>query len=206
MRYGISNPEYLLHHAVTTIMLPVGGATAAIMAVRSFFKGAGIIVILLQALVGFFSSLIPMLALKWTYAQFPAALVPLIVVLSLVYMAIAVMTDYRRERKSDMMLVKNVVEDDEKTDLLEPLYYTFKTKSFRFKGSKFSALDGVQDNLQSITSETILHHLFWCLMIGLLVFEILAFHPDLMNLTNPDIDIWNIDATGLYKEKYTNPQ
>lgn len=206
IRYGISNPEYLLHNAVTTIMLPVGGATAAIMAVRSFFKGAGIIVILLQALVGFFSSLIPMLALKWTYAQFPAALVPLIVVLSLVYMAIAVMTDYRRERKSDMMLVKKVVEDDEKTDLLEPLYYTFKTKSFRFKGSKFSALDGVQDNLQSITSETILHHLFWCLMIGLLVFEILAFHPDLMNLANPDIDIWNIDATGLYKEKYTNPQ
>ena len=63
--------------------------------------------------------------------------------------------------------------DDIKTQLIEPLYYTFKQKSFRFKGSKFSLLDEVSEQVRSISGESVAHYILWGIMVGWLVVEML---------------------------------
>jgi hypothetical protein len=73
------------------------------------------------------------------------------------------------------------MEDDVKTSLMEPLIYTFKQKSFKFKGSKFSLLDDVTNQVRSISGESVLHYKVWTLMIALLLLEMVLFNPKLMN-------------------------
>ena len=77
------------------------------------------------------------------------------------------------------------MEDDIKSTLIEPLSYTFKQKSFKFKGSKFNLLDDVVNQIRSISSESVLHYLIWCMMIGVVLLEMVVFHPKLMNMNLP---------------------
>ena len=77
---------------------------------------------------------------------------------------------------------------DIKSTLLEPLYFTFKQKSFRFKGSKFGLLDDVNNQVRSISGESVLHYILWSIMIGILVMEMVLFSPKLLNYNNPDMD------------------
>ena len=60
-----------------------------------------------------------------------------VVIISLIYMLVCHLTDFRGDQKADTKLISEVLDNDIKSTLLEPLYYTFKTKSYRFKGSKF---------------------------------------------------------------------
>ena len=98
------------------------------------------------------------------------------------------MTDFRGDQKADNKLVNEVLDDDIQSTLLEPLHYTFKTKSYKYKGSKFGVLDDVTDQVRSISGESVLHYILWCLMVLLLVGEFIVFSPSLMNVRNPNLD------------------
>ena len=103
-------------------------------------------------------------------------------------MLICHMTDFRGDQKADNKLVNEVLDDDIQSTLLEPLHYTFKTKSYKYKGSKFGVLDDVTDQVRSISGESVLHYILWCLMVLLLVGEFIVFSPSLMNVRNPNLD------------------
>lgn len=199
IRFGISDTDLLFHHSFVSLMLPIGGVSAAVVVVRSFFKGYGTVVIFFQALLAFLSSMIPITILRWTVNNMPGILIPAAVAISLVYIILAIVMDYRQHRNDEIKRVTKVVEDDDKSDLLEPLYYTFKTKSFRFKGSKFSAMDEAQDCVRSVVSESVIYHFLWSLMFAALSAQMIAFHPKLLHLDTPNLDIWEIDATRIYK-------
>ena len=96
-------------------------------------------------------------------------------------MLICHFTDYNRDSKTENLFINEVMEDDVKTSLMEPLIYTFKQKSFKFKGSKFSLLDDVTNQVRSISGESVLHYKVWTLMIALLLLEMVLFNPKLMN-------------------------
>ena len=102
-------------------------------------------------------------------------------------MLICHLTDFRGDSKSDNQLINEVMEDDIKSTLLEPLYYTFKQKSFKFKGSKFNMLDDVTNQIRSISGESVLHYVLWSMMVGVMVLEMVLFSPSLMN-RRPDLD------------------
>jgi hypothetical protein len=138
-------------------------------------------------------------ALRYVNTSHYSLFIPAIIVITLIYMLICHMTDFRGDSKSDNQLINEVMEDDIKSTLLEPLYYTFKQKSFKFKGSKFNMLDDVTNQIRSISGESVLHYIMWSIMIGLLLLELIVMSPKLLN-RRPDLDNVKINPSGVVKQ------
>ena len=169
-----------------TIGIPVGGVSALILATRAYFRGYGFVISCLWGLVGFLSSWLPALALRYINNSYPSLFVPAIVVITLIYIIICHFTDYRSITKSDSQLVSEVMDDhDIKSTLLEPLYFTFKQRSFRFKGSKFGLLDDVANQVRSISGESVIHYVLWSVMMLILVLEFCIFSSHLFDAKLP---------------------
>ena len=108
-----------------------------------------------------------------------------IVLLTLVYVAACRFTDFRNDTKADNSLINQVLDDDVKSTLLEPLYYTFKMKSYRYKGSKFSMLDEVTDQVNAVSGESILHYVLWCLLMLVMIVQFSLLNPKLVGVKKP---------------------
>ena len=197
---GVSGREYLFRHTIWTIGLPVGGVMAFIVGLRAYFKGFGFMMSCLWGLLGLLSAWIPVVIMRTVNESWPEFLVPTIIVLTLIYMAICHVTDFRSDTKEDSQMISEVMEDDVNSTLLEPLYYTFKQKSFKFKGSKFAILDDVTNQIRSLSGETLIHYILWSLMIALLLMEMILFSPKLLNIPNPDFDDMRVSPTEVVKQ------
>ena len=192
---GVSGRDYLFHHSMMAIGIPVGGVTAVIVGLRAYFRGYGFVMSCLWGLLGMLSSWIPITILKTIDQANPSLFVPAAIVITLVYMAICHVTDFRSDSKGDNQLISEVMEDDIKSTLLEPLYYTFKQKSFKFKGSKFGMLDDVTNQVRSISGESVLHYILWSVMVGILLMEMIVFSPKLLNYPNPNTENVHVSPT-----------
>jgi len=199
--FGVTGRDFLLRNSFVTIGLPLGGISAAIVATRAYFRGYGFVLSLLWGGLGALSSVVPITLLKFLNGSAPTLFNIGIVLMTLVYMLICHMTDFRGDQKADNQLVNEVLDDDIQSTLLEPLYYTFKTKSYKYKGSKFGVLDDVTDQVRSISGESVLHYILWCLMVLLLVGEFFVFSPSLMNVRNPNLDNkWKMQSHKVIKQ------
>lgn len=185
---GISNKEYFIEHLFATVALPVGGMSAIIIAARAYFRGFGFTLSCLWAVLGAFSSAIPIWLIMFAYSISPSLLTIVILLITAIYMTICYYTDFRTESRIDPQIISEVLEQDVKSRLLEPLYYTFKTRAFKFKGSKFGVLDDVQNQMASVAGESFVHYVLWTIMAALLVLEMLLFSPKLLNIDNPNLD------------------
>ena len=123
-----------------------------------------------------------------------------IAVITLVYMLICHLTDFRGDQKADSKLVSEVLQNDIKSSLLEPLYYTFKTKSYRFKGSKFGLLNDVTDQVRSISGESVLHYILWSILVLVFVLDFIIFSPSLLNVSNPDVNQMKTSPSAIIKQ------
>jgi hypothetical protein len=128
--------------------------------------------------------------LRFVFDWQPALFDIAVVVLTLLFMLIVHLTDYRNDsRHTDHDLVKSLlVGDDIKASLLDPLYYTFKTKSLRYKSAKFGVLDELSDQLRSSSGETSLHYALCSLQMAILIAMFCLFSPSLLDLPLPDGD------------------
>ncbi len=183
--FGVKNPAFILQHSFMAVGLPLGGMTAVIVGTRAFFRGYDVVFSILWGILGLLSSFIPILILKYMGQSHPGLFNITIVAITLVYMLICHLTDFRGDQKADSRLISEVLENDIKSSLLEPLYYTFKTKSYRFKGSKFGLLNDVTDQVRSISGESVLHYVLWSLLALIFVLDFILFSPSLMNMKNP---------------------
>ena len=197
---GVSGRDYLFHHSMMAIGIPVGGITAVIVGLRAYFRGYGFVMSCLWGLLGMLSSWIPITILKTIDQANPSLFVPAAIVITLVYMAICHVTDFRSDSKGDNQLISEVMEDDIKSTLLEPLYYTFKQKSFKFKGSKFGMLDDVTNQVRSISGESVLHYILWSVMVGILLMEMIVFSPKLLNYPNPNTENVHVSPTDVVEQ------
>jgi len=197
---GVSGRDYLFHHSMMAIGIPVGGVTAVIVGLRAYFRGYGFVMSCLWGLLGMLSSWIPITILKTIDQANPSLFVPVAIVITLVYMAICHVTDFRSDSKGDNQLISEVMEDDIKSTLLEPLYYTFKQKSFKFKGSKFGMLDDVTNQVRSISGESVLHYILWSVMVGILLMEMIVFSPKLLNYPNPNTENVHVSPTEVVEQ------
>ena len=197
---GVSGREYLFRHSLLAIGVPVGGITAVIVGMRAYFKGYGFIMSCLWGLLGFLSSWIPVSILKLVDQSSPSLFVPAAIIITLIYMAICHVTDFRSDTKGDNQLINEVMEDDIKSTLLEPLFYTFKQKSFKFKGSKFGMLDDVTNQVRSISGESVIHYILWSAMVCILLAEMIMFSPKLLNFKNPDLDNMRVSPASVVKQ------
>jgi len=197
---GVSGRDYLFHHSMMAIGIPVGGVTAVIVGLRAYFRGYGFVMSCLWGLLGMLSSWIPITILKTIDQASPSLFIPAAIVITLVYMAICHVTDFRSDTKGDNQLISEVMEDDIKSTLLEPLYYTFKQKSFKFKGSKFGMLDDVTNQVRSISGESVLHYILWSVMVGILLMEMIVFSPKLLNYPNPNTENVHVSPTEVVEQ------
>ena len=198
--FGV-NHEYLMVHPFLTIALPLGGMTAIIVATRAYFRGYGFFFSLLWGLLGFASSFIPIIILRYIVQSHPSLFSLAIVAISLVYMLVCHLTDFRGDQKADSKLISEVLDNDIKSSLLEPLYYTFKTKSYRFKGSKFGLLDDVTEQVRSISGESVLHYVLWSILALIFVVDFIVYSPSLMNVKNPSSgDLEEASPTEIIKQ------
>ena len=190
MIFGVKNTGYLLNHSFLCIGLPLGGMTAIIVGTRAFFRGYDFLFSCLWGGLGLLSSFIPIIILKYINQSHPSYFNLAIVAITLVYILVCHLTDFRGDQKADNKLITEVLDNDIKSTLLEPLYYTFKTRSYKFKGSKFGLLNDVTDQVRSISGESVLHYVLWSLLALIFVLNFIIFSPSLMNVSNPgDIQI-----------------
>ena len=183
---GVKDRTYLLTHTALCIGLPLGGMTAIIVGTRAYFRGYDFLFSCLWGILGALSSFIPIIILKYIGQSHPSLFNIAIILITLAYMLICHLTDFRGDEKADSKLISEVLDDDIKSTLLEPLYYTFKTKSYKFNGSKFGMLNDVTDQVRSISGESVLHYVLWSIMALIFVLNFIIFSPALLNVSNPN--------------------
>ena len=183
---GVKDRTYLLNHTFLCIGLPLGGMTGIIVGTRAYFRGYDFMFSVLWGIAGALSSFIPIIILKYMGQSHPSLFNVTIVLITLAYMLVCHLTDFRGDQKADSKLISEVLDDDVKSTLLEPLYYTFKTKSYKFNGSKFGMLNDVTDQVRSISGESVLHYVLWSILALIFVLNFIIFSPSLLNVSNPD--------------------
>lgn len=185
--FGVDRRDEFLAHAWSTVVLPVGGVTALIAGMRAFFRGYGFLFCTLWAAIGLMSAWIPVFLLRYVHVHYDGMFTLTMIAITLVYFAICHITDYRSDTQGDSQLINVVMEDDVKTSLIDPLYYTFKQKSYKFKGSKFGVLDDVNNQVRSISGESVVHYMTWSLLMAVIVLEMICFSPSLLNMNKSDL-------------------
>ncbi|MBQ8706129.1 MAG: protein kinase [Paludibacteraceae bacterium] len=198
--FGVDSRNYLLEHSGMSIVLPLGGMSALIIGTRAYFKGYGFVLSCLWGGLGILLSYIPVLILKYVNNSSPSFFIPAILVITLVYMLICHFTDFRSDTNSENLLISEVMDDDVKSTLLEPLYYTFKERKFKFKGSNFGLLDDVTNQVRSLSGESVLHYILWSALIGILLLELILFSPKLLNIGSPNLDSWKLNPSAVVKQ------
>ncbi|MDE6689565.1 MAG: hypothetical protein K2J86_06795, partial [Prevotella sp.] len=119
------------------------------------------------------SACIPYSILRYVDRKSPSLFHLVVAVLTVAYVAIALLTDFSKDRHTDMEFVDNVLSNqDVRSTLLDPLYYTFKTRSHRYKASNFGQLDEVADQTHSISGEVVIHYVLWTLTVIVLLLEL----------------------------------
>ena len=184
--FGVKDRTYLLDHTFLCIGLPLGGMTGVIVGTRAYFRGYDFLFSCLWGLAGAFSAFIPIIILKYIGQTHPGLFNVTIILITLAYMLVCHLTDFRGDEKADSKLIAEVLDDDVKSTLLEPLYYTFKTKSYKYNGSKFGVLNDVTDQVRSISGESVLHYVLWSILAFIFVLNFIIFSPSLLNVNNPD--------------------
>ncbi len=175
---GLDDRSYLFDHHIMTMILPLGGMSGIIVAVRAYFKGYGAFISMLFGAVGVASSLIPYYILRYVDGNYPDFFQYVVALLSVVYIIIALLTDFSKDQHTDTKFIENVLNtQDIRSTLIDPLYYTFKTRSQRYKASNFGLLDEVADHTHSLSGETIIHYILWTLTAIVLIAELCLFSP-----------------------------
>ncbi|MCR4602595.1 MAG: protein kinase [Prevotella sp.] len=183
---GITNQDYVIGNKYLTIGLPVGGMMAIIVGVHFYFKGMGPMLSTILGLLGTLSTYLPIYLLMKTHESKPSLFGVVVVVITLVYMVICHFTSFRESHAASSDSIKELLQsDDVKSTLIEPLFYTFKTKSQRYKSSKFGILDEISDQVHSFSGESVIHYVLWSVLALILVLEFCIFSPSLIDLPLP---------------------
>ena len=186
---GIDNHQYVLDNPYHTIVVPLGTMTTFIVFARLFFSGVGPFLAFLLGALSSCTALAPYYLLKFVEGWNSSYFIPAIVAITLIYAIICHLTAFRHNDKSGAKAIREILNsDDINTSLLEPLYYTFKTKSFRYKSSKFGILDDISNQVRSTSGENVMHYVLWSITILLFIIELVVFSPKMLGVKNPFIE------------------
>ena len=175
---GVPDRSYLFDHYFLTIILPLGGMTGLIIAVRAYFKGYGAAISALFGAAGLASAYLPYMALNYIDQSYPRYFHYVVVAITAVYACVAWLTDLSRNQAADPKFVDSVLKkQDIRSSLIDPLYYTFKTRSHRYKASNFGLLDEVEDQTRSLSGESVIHYALWTLAVLVMILELCVFSP-----------------------------
>lgn len=173
------------------VCIPVGSAMAAMGAFYSYFRGNGVLLGLLWALGGALTSFIPAGILDFCCWHFPNWLTTMSVILSVIYVILAWLTAFNTSDEQ-LQQLRHVFDIDKDQALREQLYHTYKTHSFKFKGSNFALLDDAVSEARATSEERILNCIIWSILLVVMIILFVLYHPSLIGLTPPDIWAWKL--------------
>ena len=175
---GLDDRSYIFRHHLTTIIYPLGGMTGLIVATRAYFKGYGPLASILFGGFGLVTAFGTYYILRFVNDSIPGLFHVAVALISIIYAVVAWLTDFSRDEKADAKFINETLKNEDiKSTLLEPLYYTFKTKSQRYKASHFSVLDEIDDQIHSLSGESVIHYLLWSLLVIVMILELCLFSP-----------------------------
>ena len=194
---GYSDPEEFIHRIYFSVGLPVGGVLMIVAATRSYFNGGGVAFNMLSAIVGLLSGLLPAWLLTLVGADHPMLL--RLVSVGMIWCYVVGMCFIGRNRLSHTeQELKNIFKENINTSLIDPLYYTYKQKSFRFRGSNYRELEDTVGVLNALKVETTIHYVESILLLLLLFVLFVAFHASLMDMGSPDTDSFRQQVMELF--------
>ena len=142
-----------------------------------------------MGILGGATAYLPAVALTYVSDNYPSLFTYAIIFITLIYILLCHLTAFKESHSANADLIKDLLNnDDVKSTLLEPLYYTFKTKSHRYKSTKFGLLDEMNDTVKSMSGESVIHYVLWCLMALVFILEFSIFSSHLMNANLPFTD------------------
>jgi hypothetical protein len=162
---------------------------AVIVGIRSFFRGYGFMMSAIWGLLGVAMAVGILYALRLIDQAAPSYFDMAVAAISLVFMVIAHFTDFRRDTQTDASFISSILNDEDvKSMLIEPLYYTFKTRSYRYKSSKFGLLDDINDQVRSTAGESSIHYALCCVLGLILIGMFVVFSPKLLDKPLPGLE------------------
>lgn len=184
---GVEDRSIIANHPYLSVMLPLGSLSGIIVAIRAYLGGFGPFLAGIFGAVGVCTSYIPIWTLNFVDSKFPSMYNAAIILLTIVYVVICHLTDFRKDDKTSAKAIHEILtSEDVNTSLMEPLYYTFKTKSHRYKSSKFGLLDDISNQVRSISGETVLHYILWSVLVLVLIAEFCVLSPSVLNKRHSD--------------------
>lgn len=197
--FGFSNPAYVTQFSKYVIGIPIGLMTGIITSTWSYFHGNGLFFNLFWAISGFLSGFIP----AWIIRQTGPGHSTLMTIASLLMLlAYAGFAFWEGKRKSvykykdlEPLFSESVTEK-----FLDPLHYTYRQKSFLFKGSKFKALDEAISVITASKVEFYVHYIEWILFMFFIALMFILFHASLLDLHIPDITGWKNSIMNLFEQ------
>lgn len=171
--YGLSDRSVLFAHPMKAVILPLGITTGLVAGTRAYFKGFGPTLAVLAGIAGLATAAIPYYILKTVETNAPVLFHIAVLLITAAYMGISFFTDITRGQKKDAeQLAQMLRQEDIKSSLQEPLYYTFKTRSVRYKASRFGLLDELNDHVRSMSGEAVIHYVLWTLMAVVMIVDL----------------------------------
>ena len=175
---GLDDRSFLFDNYFLTMILPLGGMTGLMVAVRAYLKGYGSFTSILFGALGLLSAYAPYYLLEYVENNHASLFHCTVAAITVVYVVIALLTDFSKEQPTDSKFINDVLNNkDVRSTLLDPLYYTFKTKSQRYKASNYGLLDEVADQMHSLSGELIIHYVLWTLTVVVLIVELCLLRP-----------------------------
>lgn len=188
---------FLLGHTVFSIMIPLGGMTAVIAAVHGYFKGLSTTPCVAMGLMGFVSAAIPVVLLRIAQNNNPLFFVPVVVIITIAYAAIAVYTDYHKGKQDRNEDLAQATTHSEQNDLVEPLYYALCSKSMSYHSPRQAIIEDLNDSLSSMAGENVLHYKLWTFMMIIIIVLMVLFNKDLVGIENLDLPSWRFNPIKL---------
>lgn len=189
---GITNKALFMEYVWFAVWLPLAFCSFLIFTFRGHhFVNYGIAFALMMGVGGVLLAAVPVYVLKWCYAAAPAWLTVLLAVFVGLYW-LAGMLLGRKNSTKQLQDFESVFgnKEDINTRLLEPLYYTFKTKSYKYRGSKLGLLDDVAAEVKFTEKDVSVHYMSWILLMVVMLGVFIWFHPALMGHQVPSKGNW----------------
>ena len=83
--------------------------------------------------------------------------------------------------------LKPLFKKNKQSMLLDSLYYTYRQKTQRFKGSNFKALEDAVSVMNATKVEFMIHYVLWITFMVVLTILFICFHGSLLDLPIPDL-------------------
>ncbi len=189
--FGVDETRNLTNHIYMYTMLSVGLPLGAMLAVRNYFRGNGFSLGLLHVLFGVIISLVPAAILSVCLHNYPGVARWVALVMSAAYVSVGLKYAFGKSTvASPTEDLKDAFKVNDDDSLSEILYYTFRSRTFKFKGSTFSLMDDAVGEARSSSTEKVVNCVMWSLVPAFLIIAMIWFHSSMLNHDGPDVDSW----------------